>query len=350
MNRLDNELYIEDIKKVANLSIDWNLLKNKNVLITGASGMIGTFLVDVLMYCNKMKLLNCTVFALARDEKNVLERFQDYLHSNNFQVVLKDINKEGVFHDAVTYHFIIHAASNTHPVEYATDPIGTISTNVIGTYHMLELAVKSGCERFIFTSSVEVYGENRGDTDLFAESYCGYIDCNTLRAGYPESKRVGESLCQAYRKQYDLDVVIPRLSRTYGPTMKNTDTKAISQFIKKGVAKENLILKSEGNQLYSYSFVGDAVSGVLYCLLHGESGQAYNVASSDSNISLKQLAQAIADELGVEVVFENPDAVEQAGYSTATKAVMDGSKLQSLGWQPMYDIFTGIKRTLDVLK
>ncbi len=350
MNRLDNELYIEDLKKISELYIDWDLLQDKSVLITGAAGMIGTFLVDVLMYCNKTKMLNCTIFALGRSRENGEERFQTYLKDENFKLVVADVNLGDLNLEIEGCDYIIHAASNTHPVAYATDPIGTISTNVIGTHHMLELAVRCNCKRFVFLSSVEVYGENRGDAETFSESYCGYIDCNTLRAGYPESKRVGESLCQAYKKQHGLDIVIPRLSRTYGPTMKPSDTKAISQFIKKGIAKEDIILKSQGNQLYSYSYVGDAVTGVLYCLLQGESGHAYNVAAEDSNITLKELAEIIASEAGVKVVFELPDEVEMAGYSTATKAIMDGSKLQELGWQPMYNILAGIKQTFDIVK
>lgn len=350
MNRLKKELYLEDIKRVSELQIDWNLLQDKTVLITGASGMIGTFLVDVLMSCNRTRMLNCTIFAVARNEKNALERFGEYLQSANFKFMAKDINQVAAFEDVTACDFIIHAASNTHPVAYATDPIGTISTNVIGTQHMLEFASKCGCKRFVFTSSVEVYGENRGDVDAFSESYCGYIDCNTLRAGYPESKRVGEALCQAYRKQNGLDVVIPRLSRIYGSTMKMSDTKALSQFIKKGIAKEDIVLKSEGNQFYSYSYVGDAVSGILYCLIYGKSGQAYNLASDDSNITLKELAKIIAEESGVNVVFEIPDEIESAGYSVATKAIMDGSKLQNIGWKPMYDIEAGIKMTLRILE
>lgn len=349
MSRLDNELYIADVKKVSELHMNWNRLQNKNVLITGASGMIGTFLIDVLMYCNEVYKLNCTIMALARNQKNGLERFESYLESENFRFIVADINEPNSLQAIMPCHFVIHAASNTHPVAYATDPIGTISTNVIGTYNLLGFASKCGCERFAFISSVEVYGENRGDVDAFEESYCGYIDCNTLRAGYPESKRVGESLCQAYKKQHGLDVVIPRLPRVYGPTVRMSDTKAVSQFIKKGLNKQDIVLKSAGNQLYSYAYVGDAVAGILYCLFRGESGEAYNIASTDSDICLRELANIIADEAGVKVTFELPDEVEMAGYSKATKAIMDATKIRRLGWQPMYDISAGIKKTLDVL-
>ena len=171
-----------------------------------------------------------------------------------------------------------------------------------------------------------------------------------MRAGYPESKRCGEALCQAYKAQKGLDIVIPRPTRSYGPTMLMSDTKAISQFIKKGIAGEDIVLKSAGTQYYSYTYVADAVSGILTILLKGESGEAYNIADEHSDIMLKDLAAIIADINGKKVVFEIPDAVEAAGYSKATKARLDGRKLQALGWMPKYDIKSGIERTIRILK
>ena len=171
-----------------------------------------------------------------------------------------------------------------------------------------------------------------------------------MRAGYPESKRCGEALCQAYIAQKGLDVVIPRLTRSYGPTMLMSDTKAISQFIKKGIAGEDIVLKSAGTQYYSYQYMADSVSGLLTVLFRGEKGRAYNIAEEASDIMLKDLAAIIAGFGGKNVVFELPDSVEAAGYSTATKARLDGSKLAALGWKPMYDIRTGIERTMSILK
>lgn len=343
----DNKLYKQDIHTIANVNLPWDRLKNKKILISGASGMIGSFLIDVLMYRNEHFNDNCTVIALGRDIAKAQARFSPYWDSDLFSFISRDINEP--LSDIGNIDFIIHAASNTHPVAYATDPVGTMTTNIMGTYNLLNYAVKHKTERFLFTSSVEVYGENRGDVEKFDESYCGYIDCNTLRAGYPESKRAGEALCQAFIKQYGLDVVIARLSRTYGPTMLKTDTKAISQFIKRGVEKKDVVLKSEGTQFYSYSYVADAVSGVLTILLKGECGQAYNISDQASDITLKELAKIIASYVGKNVVFELPDKIEQAGYSKATKAVMSSEKLKSLGWEAKYNIRSGLERTIEIL-
>lgn len=346
--------YDIDIENVANCVLPWDELSNRTMLITGATGMIGSCLIDVIMRKNITDSINCTVFALGRSKAKFDNRFKEHLENVQTSQYLKfvehDINTPYSDDELGEPDYILHLASNTHPVAYATDPIGTITSNILGMYYLLEYASKHGCCRVLLASSNEIYGENRGDVELFSEDYCGYINSNTMRAGYPESKRCAEALCQAYIAQNDLDVVIARLTRSYGPTMLDTDTKAISQFIKKGVNRENIVLKSEGNQFYSYTYVSDAVYGLLTVLLSGRCGEAYNIADVSSDITLKNLACVIASYVGTEVVFEIPDRIESAGYSKATKARLDGSRIKDLGWTPRYDIASGIQRTIDILR
>ena len=147
-----------------------------------------------------------------------------------------------------------------------------------------------------------------------------------------------------------MDIVIPRLTRTFGPTMFMSDTKAISQFIKNGIKKENIILKSEGNQYYSYTYVADAVSGLLTVLLNGKNGEAYNISDESCDIRLKDLAKMIADYSKTKVVFEVPDEIERAGFSKATKARLDNKKIKELNWKCMYSLEDAIYKTLNILK
>lgn len=345
-----NKKYIEDVLYVCNLNLPWEKLNNSSIMLSGATGLIGSFFIDVLMYKNRKNQMNCKIYALGRSEEKAKMRFAENYNSDYFEFVSYDINKPFVRNDIGNIDYVIHLASNTHPVAYSTDPIGTITTNIIGTQNMLEFACIHNAKRFAFASSNEIYGENRGDVEKFDENYCGYINSNTMRAGYPESKRCGEALCQAYIKQRNMDVVIPRFTRSYGPTMLMSDTKAISQFIRKAVSGEDIVLKSAGNQYYSYTYVADAVSGLLTVLLCGQNGEAYNIADEPSDIRLRDLAAIIAGAVGRKVVFEIPDETEKAGYSTATKARLDGEKLKKLGWQMKYDIKDGLRRTLYILK
>ena len=219
----------------------------------------------------------------------------------------------------------------------------------MGLNNLLDWAKDHNIERFMFTSSTEIYGENRGDTELFTEDYCGYINSNTLRAGYNESKRCGESLCQAYKEKYNIDVVIPRLSRIYGPTVLPNDSKVINQFIRNCLDGKDIILKSEGNQNYSFLYVVDTVTALLYILLKGKNGEAYNVSDKGSNIKLKDLAELVAGINGKKVIFDLPTLTEAKGYSKSTISLLDSTKLNNLGWKPIYNIREGIFNTVKIL-
>ena len=193
MNLYDNTDYLEDVRRTAQLDLPWDRLKDKAVLISGATGLVGSFLIDVLMERNEQFSMNCGIYALGRSEEKAKARFGARSCDPLFSFIPYDINLPFVRNDIGKVDFVLHLASNTHPMQYSTDPIGTITTNIIGLQNMLEFACAHDAERFAFASSNEIYGENRGDAELFDEEYCGYIDCNTLRAGYPESKRCGEA-------------------------------------------------------------------------------------------------------------------------------------------------------------
>lgn len=345
---LKSELYNSDIKNIARLNLPWHKLQNSSLLLTGASGLIGTMLIDVLMAKNEKKQLNCRIYAVGRNERKAQERFDDYWKSPYFHFISMDVNYPISMKQNIDY--IIHAASNTHPKLYASDPVASLMTNLEGTYNLLEYGRTHRLKRMLFLSSVEIYGQALHQDDVFDEKYCGYIDCNAVRACYPEGKRAGEALCNAYISQYGMDIVIPRLSRVYGPTMRLDDSKAMSQFLMNGIREEDIVLKSQGLQKFSYCYVGDVVQGLLYCLLKGECGEAYNIADVKTEMLLKDITQYIAGLNGHKIVFDLPDDVEQKGFSKVTVGVMNSNKLQKLGWKPFDDLKSGIKKTIEILR
>lgn len=348
MRRTENPLYIEDLEYSLSLPLPWEQLKQKTLLITGATGTIGTYLIDVLMLLAEKKNIKCKVIAMARNKKRFEDRFSQYLKNDNFVFLCHDVNSSFSDINGLQCDYIFHFASNTHPVSYATEPISTILTNVLGLNNLLDFASKIGTKRFIYASSVEIYGENRGDVEKFTEDYCGYIDCNTMRAGYPEGKRTGEALCQAYIAEKGLDIVIPRLSRIYGSTMLESDSKVASQFIKNAVDSKDIILKSDGNQFYSYTYIADAINAVFYCLFFGKKGEPYNIATSE--IHLKDLALILSKIAHTSVKYDTPNTTEKVGFSKTTNAVMSSSKLEKLGFIHHYDLYSSLERTVSVLR
>lgn len=344
----ENRMYIEDIQRIVNLKYDWDKIDGHSFLIIGASGMIGSCLIDLLMLRNKRLNADIRIWAMGRNRERLEERFQQYLKEPHFQLVTGDVREP--IERNIQADYIIHGASNTHPKAYAADPIGTIMTNLAGTEQVLKHAVATEASRVLFLSTVEIYGENRGDVKKFPEDYCGYIDCNTLRAGYPEGKRVSESLCQAYREAYGVDIVIPRLARTFGPTMLLGDSKASSQFIMNAVFGKNIILKSEGNQLFSYTYVCDVVSSMLFLLIYGEDGEAYNVSDSMYDLKLKNLAEFLAKIGNSKVIMEMPTEDELKGYSKVVTALIDSNKIKNLGWKSIYSLEESLRHTVEILR
>ena len=322
--------------------------ENTAVAITGAAGLIGNYIVDLLMQSGKTR-----VIAVDRDSERMNERFGDYYGNDNFVPLIGDVN-DAVFCESIfagrEVTYLIHAASNTSPLDYANKPVDTICTNIIATHNLLECVRKFGVRRFMFCSSVEAYGTGSDDVEFFDESYSGYVDCNTLRAGYPSGKRASEAMCNAYAGEYGVDFVTVRIGRIYGPTVIKGDTKAPTQFISNAVKNEDIVMKSPGTQVFSFGYVGDCASGMLKVLTEGESGNAYNVADSEGGIMLRDFASAAASASGKEVVFDLTVDLAKAGYSKVTRAVLSTEKLESLGWKALHNHKDGTKRTVDYLK
>lgn len=345
---LENETYLAELDKINQAKNDWIKIDNHSFLIIGATGMIGSYMIDILMRRNQKFQSNIHIYAMGRSLKRLKDRFTMYSCSSFFHMIEADVTQPIELNNEIDY--IFHGASNTHPRAYASDPIGTIMTNLMGTQQVLDFAVRNKSKRVAFLSTVEIYGENRGDVEKFDENYCGYINSNTLRAGYPEGKRASESLCQAYISKCNLDIVIPRICRTFGPTMLLNDSKASSQFILNAVNKEDIILKSEGNQYFSYAYVGDIVYALLYLLSNGENGEAYNVAVRDFDLHLKDLAQALANLNQKDVIFYLPDEEEKSGFSKANKAILASEKIESIGWKSLFKLEEALENTVELIR
>lgn len=339
MNK-NNLLYIQDLDNILQTKGIENL-KGKSILITGATGLIGVCMIDALM-----KLGDVKVYAVGRNRQKAEERLGEYFENPMFEFLEQDVCNP--FPSDIKVDYIIPGASNTHPLAYSQYPVETMYINIKGAEHALNLAVD--CDATVlYPSTVEVYGNARGE-DVFTEDYTGSLNLATSRACYTESKRASEAMCQSYISERGAKVKIVRLSRIFGPTMLESDSKASSQFIKKAIAGEDIVLKSKGEQYFSYTYVADAVSAMLYVMINGENGVAYNISAEGCNVHLKDFAQICAETAGKKVVFDLPSETEMKGFSIAMQAILDNSKLKAIGWEPHYDMKDAVERTVSILK
>lgn len=333
-------LYQEDVHNILN-TIDTDELSGKTFLVTGATGMVGVMLIDVLM-----KLPHTKVIAVGRNKAKAQNRLGEYFDNSNFNFIEQDVQVP--FSEDLKVDYIIPLASNTHPMAYSQYPIETMLINIEGARNALDLAVSSNAT-IIYPSSVEIYG-NSEEGHFFVENSNGKLNLANSRACYTESKRSCEALCQSYKSERNVKIKIVPLCRIFGPTMLMSDTKASSQFIIKAINNEDIVLKSEGNQYFSYIYVADAVAAILYVLLKGQDGEAYNISNLDTNVHLKDFANQCALYNNRKVLFDLPSEVEKKGFSIASTAILLNHKLLSLGFVPLYNLREGIKRTIEILK
>lgn len=343
MELLKNEVYLKDLEITIENTINIDKLKNKKIMITGATGTIGSFIAHTLIYFNENYEAGINLYLCSRRIENLKKV---YSTNDKITFVEYDMGKEITFNEKVDY--IIHAAGNAFPQMFEEQPVDTIYDNIISTYNLLKYAKVKEVKRVLYVSSGEVYGKGEAAIESFKEDYCGYIDSTSSRACYPNSKRATETLCSSFSKQYNVDTVIVRPSHTYGPVMTSQDNRANVQFIKKALKKENIVLRSQGTQMRSYTYISDCVSGLLTVLINGEKAQAYNLANPLSKLTIAELAQVIARHTNTKVIYEISKN-EMPGTVLIPKQVLDTQKLESLGWKGSFDIEKGITHIIKIL-
>lgn len=325
----------------------FNELQGKSILVTGANGLIASCLIDVLMYLNLKRSYNIDIYALCRNIDKAKIRFEEYKNYNKFHILNQDVC-EPINLD-IKINYIIHAASNAHPLAYSKYPVETMKTNFLGTMNLLNYSKDYKIERLLYVSTSEVYGENLNISNGFDEECWGKINILNPRSCYSESKRAAETLCVSYMKEYQTDVVIARPGYIYGPMITEENSRADAQFLRNALGGNDIVMKSKGEQVRSYCYVMDTATALLTILLKGRNGEAYNIANRNSEVSISEFAKAIAEYANVGLKFEIPDSVETQGYSVISKSVLNSQKLEGLGWRPVYSLNQGIKHMINDL-
>lgn len=331
--------YLDDIKKCGQIDLPWETLDGCNILVVGATGLIGSCLIDVLMSKKDRKY---HIYAMGRNENRAKTLFSKYKNDNKFHLILHDITT--ALKNNIQFQYIIDGASNASPFDFSNHPVEIMRTNLLGIFHLLDYGLAHGVRRLLYVSSGEIYGQ--GDGGIFSEKDSGFVDSMKARSCYPSSKRAAETICSSYKDEYGIDVVVARPCHIYGPCFTEKDNRVYAQFIKSILDNQDIILKSDGTQFRSWCYVVDCVSALLTILLKGNSGEAYNIADPNSNISIKTLAEIIARIGKKKVLFVKPSDQDIKSYNPINKSVFNVEKLFSLGWDVSNSIEENIKKTI----
>lgn len=341
-----NSIIIHDITEViSNRTVDWSRFDNKTVLVTGANGMLPSYIVYTLLMLVIQKHMKIKVIAQVRNKSKGEIVFKDFLDCENFALLVQDVQTPYSMNEDVD--FVVHAASQASPKYYETDPVGTLMANVQGTINILKLAVEKQCESVLFFSSSEIYGKST-ITNISENDY-GYLDPTSIRSCYAESKRMGEQLCCAWNAQYGTHCKSVRVFHTYGPNMNLDDGRVFADFVKNVINSEDIILKSHGRAKRAYCYVTDATVAFFKILLDGVDNMSYNMGNPNQEVSVLELSSILVNlypQKGLKVKIEL-DERNQMHNSAVESVLPDIQRLSELGWSPQISITEGFKRVID---
>ena len=346
MQLSDDKILQYDIEQIAEADfIPWQQLKNSSILITGATGLIGSQVVMALLHANEAKHLGLTVYAAVRNEAKA-EKIFAKASGDALKLVVQDIMQPFDMMEHIDY--IIHGASMTGSRDFVDYPVETIKTAISGTENVLELAKKNNIKGMVYLSSLEVYGVVDFSIASVSEDMNGTLDSMSVRSSYSEGKRMVECMCASYAAEYNLPIKVARLCQTFGPGVSYGDNRVFAQFARSIIEGNDIVLKTDGSTERNYCYTKDAITGILTVLLSGNAGEAYNVANKDTLITIRGMAEMLIGlypKSGTSLVFDIAEDVTKLGYNPKVKMNLDTAKLESLGWTatvPLKDMFKNL--------
>lgn len=349
LSRIPDSILREDIRVLAESGILDDLAAGAAVLITGATGLIGSQTLKALACYSVRSGKDIKLIAAVRSAEKAKTVFGDLLDRGLAQLLIADINEPLCYDGPVDY--IIHGASATSSRYFVEKPAETIMTAVKGTQNVLELARSKQVKKMVYLSSLEVYGTPDGTKEYITEADYGYIDPMQARSSYSEGKRMAECLCAAYAKEYGVNVTVARLSQTFGAGVDYNDGRVFAEFARCAIEGRDIVLHTQGRTVRTYCYLTDAVNGIFCLMLRGEPGQAYNVTNMETAVSIREMAQMVCDQTpGIAVKVEIPEEIASFGYNPEMIIRLDSGKLQALGWKPQVGMEQMLRRLIESMK
>jgi nucleoside-diphosphate-sugar epimerase len=325
--------------------VPWADLRDKTVLVTGATGLIGSSVVKALLWSDA----GPRVLALSRDRAKAEAVFAGALGAGAPLTVVEGDVESLTLDEPVD--LVVHGASVTSSRDFVAHPVQVMRTALRGTERILELARTTDVASLVYLSSMEVYGAPDGSRRMSESVFDGF-DPMLVRSSYPESKRMAEAMCAAYAAEHGVPAKVLRLTQTFGPGVAYDDGRVFAGFARSALEGSDIVLHTAGETRRSYLYTADAVTAILTLLLRGQDGQAYNAANEDTYCSIREMADLVARTCGPRpvAVRVEPQDGERLGYAPTLKMDLDTGKLRALGWQPTVGLEDMYRRMTAVLR
>lgn len=347
----EEDVVREDLDRICGATcVPWQELDGRTVLVTGATGLVGSHLVRSLLWSSRSRDAGVRVVAVVRDRAKAERRFAAPL-ADGAPLTLLDGDVVDFDAGDGPVHHVVHAAAVTSSSAFVATPVDTIDTTLRGTQRVLDLALAKRVRSMVYLSSMEVYGAPDGSRRISESDFSG-IDPMTVRNSYPESKRMAEALCAAYTAQHGVPATVLRLTQTFGPGLAADDSRVFAQFIRSALSGNDIVLHTTGASRRSMLYTADAVTAILTVMLRGDAGKAYNAANEGTYCSVREMAELVARTCGPKAVGVRVELGDAAGrgYAPRLEMDLDTSALRALGWRPTVDLEQMYRRTAASLR